>query len=270
MLNNEFPYTNEGSPTPGKEFTFHADPKTVEYLNQMGVDLVSIANNHVFDYGETGLINTLETLESSGVPYVGAGRNLNDASQTLYFTTDSGIRLAFISGCDIEAREPPFTRGAGDQVSGVFRTREDGLLCQRIREAKATGAVVIVYMHWGIENTTELNWIQTSQADDISRAGADLIIGDHTHCLQGIDYVNGVPVIYSVGNYLFSSKTLDSCLIEANFSKEGLTGWRFIPALQKGSKVSAVSGGEKQRIMDRMQSLSPHVILDSDGNISPK
>ncbi|WP_051226926.1 CapA family protein [Butyrivibrio sp. MC2013] len=267
MVNNEFPYTTGGAPLEGKEFTFHADYSSVSYLRDMGVDLVSIANNHIFDYGEKGLLDTLSCLEDADMPYVGAGRNIDEASETLYFTSDNGIRLAFISGCDVEGAEPPFTRGATESLPGVFRVRKDELLCQRVREAKQTGAVVIVYMHWGIENTTELNWLQMSQAKDLSAAGADLIIGDHPHCLQGIDYVGDVPVIYSLGNYLFNSKTLDTGLIEATFAKEGLKSWRFIPAIQSGSAVRAASPEEKARIISYMQSLSPNVIISQDGVI---
>ena len=76
MVNNEFPYTNRGTPTAGKKFTFRADPKYASWLFDMGADLVSLANNHAYDYGEVSLTDTLDTLESIGMPYVGAGRNL--------------------------------------------------------------------------------------------------------------------------------------------------------------------------------------------------
>ena len=79
MVNNEFPYTNRGMPTAGKKFTFRADPKYASWLFDMGADLVSLANNHAYDYGEVSLTDTLDTLESIGMPYVGAGRNLEEA-----------------------------------------------------------------------------------------------------------------------------------------------------------------------------------------------
>lgn len=269
MVNNEFPYTLEGAPLEGKTWTFHANPSSVHYLYDMGVDIVSIGNNHIFDYGATGLMNTLSTLESASMPYVGAGRNLEEASRTVYFTSNNGIRIAFISGCDIEGSDPPFTRGATDTQSGVFRVRQDELLCQRVMEAKASGAFVVVYMHWGLENTLELNYLQKDQSVDLANAGADLIIGDHPHILQNLDYVNGVPVIYSMGNYLFNSKTLDTGLIEARFNTEGLVSWRFIPGIQSNSTVRMAYGDEKNRIMSFMQSISPHVIIDSEGYIYP-
>ena len=269
MVNNEFPYTLEGAPLEGKTWTFHANPTSVHYLFDMGVDIVSIGNNHIFDYGAIGLSNTLSTLESVSMPYVGAGRNLEEASRTVYFNSASGIRIAFISGCDIEGSDPPFTRGATDTQNGVFRVRQDELLCQRVMEAKASGAFVVVYMHWGLENTLELNYLQKNQSADLANAGADLIIGDHPHILQNLDYVNGVPVIYSMGNYLFNSKTLDTGLIEAKIGTEGLISWRFIPGIQSNSTVRMAYGDEKSRIINFMQSISPRVVIDGDGYIYP-
>mgnify|MGYP002624179586 CR=1 FL=1 len=267
MVNNEFPYTTEGTPLEDKTWTFHANPSTVKYLFQMGVDIVSIGNNHVFDYGAIGLSNTLTTLESVNMPYVGAGSNLEEASKIVYFSSDNGIRIAFISGCDIEGCDPPYTRGATDTQSGVFRVRQDELLCERIKEAKETGAFVVVYMHWGLENTTELNYLQKQQSIDLATAGADLIIGDHPHILQNLDYVCNVPVIYSMGNYLFNSKTLDTGLVEAKINPQGLVSWQFIPAIQSGSTVSMAYGSEKTRILNYLQSISPNVLIDGDGYI---
>ena len=79
MLNNEFPYTDRGTPLEGKTYTFRADTDAVGYLEDMGVDIVSLANNHCYDFGEAGLLDTLVTLEEAGMPYVGAGRNLEEA-----------------------------------------------------------------------------------------------------------------------------------------------------------------------------------------------
>ena len=79
MLNNEFPYTDRGTPTEGKSYTFRAHPESVKHLYDMGVDIVSVANNHVYDYGEVSLLDTLATLETAAMPYVGAGRDIEDA-----------------------------------------------------------------------------------------------------------------------------------------------------------------------------------------------
>ena len=79
MLNNEFTFTNRGTPTGGKQFTFRANPERVSLLQEIGVDMVSVANNHMYDYGEISLLDTLDTLENAGIAYTGAGENLEEA-----------------------------------------------------------------------------------------------------------------------------------------------------------------------------------------------
>ena len=87
----------------------------------------------------------------------------------------------------------------------------------------------MVYVHWGSENTDELDWAQKDQALKLAQSGADLIIGDHSHCLQGIDVVEGVPVFYSLGNFLFSSKTLDTCLVKTVIEDGKISRLQFLP-----------------------------------------
>lgn len=221
MVNNEFPYTNRGTPTAGKKFTFRADPKYASWLFDMGADLVSLANNHAYDYGEVSLTDTLDTLESIGMPYVGAGRNLEEAVRPVSFIAN-GKKFTFISATQIERLNPPDTKGATETSPGVFRCLDITKLLEVIGEARADSDYVIVYIHWGTEGTDKLDHWQTEQAAQIAAADVDLIIGDHPHVLQPIGYVGEVPVVYSLGNYLFNSKSLDTCLVEAVFGTEGL------------------------------------------------
>lgn len=113
-----------------------------------------------------------------------------------------------------------------------------------IGEARADSDYVIVYIHWGTEGTDKLDHWQTEQAAQIAAAGVDLIIGDHPHVLQPIGYVGEVPVVYSLGNYLFNSKSLDTCLVEAVFGTEGLES---LGSLSRQSRKTAVSRRRKER-----------------------
>lgn len=266
MLNNEFPYSDRGAPTPEKQFTFRAKPESVNLLHDMGVDIVSLANNHAYDYGETALLDTLDILQEAEVPYVGAGRNLQEAIRPVYFIAND-IKIAYVSATQIERLDNPDTRGATDETPGVFRCWNPEKLLEVVREAKENSDFVIVYIHWGTENTVELDWAQLDQAPKIAEAGADLIIGDHPHCLQPIQYVNDVPVIYSLGNFLFNSRQIDTCLVKAVIDDEGLKMLQFIPALQKECVTSMLHGEEKERVISYMNSISPGIVIDSEGYI---
>ena len=271
MLNNEFPYTGRGTPTAGKKFTFRADPKYASLLFDIGVDLVGLANNHAYDYGEVSLLDTLDTLQSIGMPYVGAGRNLEEASAPLVFEI-GGLKIAYLAATQIERNQPPDTRGAGENTPGVFRCMDDSLLLKRIRQAKEENDFVVVFIHWGTEGTDQTDWLQQQQAPEIAAAGADLIIGAHPHVLQGISYEGNVPVFYSLGNYLFNSRTLDTCLVTVSVdpATAQILDLEFVPASQSGCRTTELEGSEKARVLQYMQSLSPGVQIDGEGHITKK
>lgn len=267
MLNNEFTYTDRGEPTPEKQFTFRADPEKAEYLLDMGVDIVSIANNHTYDYGEISLLDTVDTLTGMEMPYVGAGRNIEEASRPFFFETD-GLKIGFLSATQIERLENPDTKGATADSPGVFRCLDGTLLYEKVEETAKECDFLVVYVHWGSENTDELDWSQKDQALKLAQSGADLIIGDHSHCLQGIDVIEGVPVFYSLGNFLFSSKTLDTCLVKAVIEDGKISKLQFVPALQQGCRTQMLSGEEKERVLAYMRTISEHVVIDSEGYIT--
>ena len=133
MLNNEFAYSDRGAPTEGKQFTFRARPETVQYLSDMGVDLVSLANNHAYDYGPEALTDTLDTLRGAGIPYVGAGREINEARKPVYYIVGD-IKIAFVSATQIERLDTPDTKEATETTPGVFRCWNGERLLETIRE----------------------------------------------------------------------------------------------------------------------------------------
>lgn len=266
-VNNEFPFTDRGAPTEGKQFTFRADPDKVSWLSDMGVDVVSLANNHTFDFGEVGLLDTLATLETAAMPYIGAGRNIGEAAAPVYFMTKN-VKIGIIAATQIERLDHPDTRGATEASSGVFRCWNPELLYQVVEETKKNCDFLVVFIHWGTENTSELDWAQLEQAPKIAEAGADLIIGAHPHCLQQIDYVKGIPVVYSLGNFWFNSKTLDTGMVEVIINKEGIKSLQFVPVLQSDCRSTLLTGEEEIRVLNVMKALSPGIAMDDAGFIT--
>lgn len=267
MVNNEFPYTDRGTPTEGKTYTFRADPSTVSYLGDMGADIVSLANNHIYDFGEVGFLDTLNTLEGQGMPYVGAGRNLEEAASPVYFISGD-MKIAFVAATQIERLDNPDTKGATENTAGVFRCWNPQRLYEVVAKAKENSDFVVVYIHWGTENVSEPDWAQLEQAPKLAQAGADLIIGDHPHCLQGIQYFGDVPVIYSLGNFLFNSRTMDSCMVQVDISLQGIENFRFIPAIQQDCRTDFAYGEEKNRIISYMNSISYGINIDNEGIVT--
>lgn len=266
MLNNEFTYTSRGEPTQDKKYTFRAKPESAAMLHELGVDIVSLANNHAYDYGEISLLDTLDTLEGVDMPYVGAGRNLEEASKTVYFHAGNQ-KIAYISGTQIERLTPPDTKGATKNAPGVFRCLIEKEIFDKVAQAKETGSFVVVYIHWGTEKTDKLDWAQPGMAKELAKAGADLIIGDHPHVLQELANVDGVPTIYSVGNYWFNSATLDTCLVKVKIKDGRMQSFQFLPALQSNCYTQLLSGAKKEAVLEYMRSISKGVEIDADGYV---
>ena len=266
-LNNEFAYSNRGTPTADKQFTFRARPETAAYLTDLGVDIVSLANNHAYDYGPTALEDTLDTLRETGIPYVGAGRNIDEARKPVYYIVGD-LKIAFVSATQIERLDTPDTKEATETSPGVFRCWNGARPMETIRDAAQNSDFVVAYIHWGTENQAELDWAQLKQAPELIAAGANLVIGDHPHCLQPIGVIQGVPVIYSLGNFWFNSKTLDTGMVEVTIDETGIVSYQFIPCLQSGCKTTLLQGAEKERVLAYMRSISEGVRIDEDGFVS--
>lgn len=271
MVNNEFPYSDAGAPLENKMYTFRAPTAAVSTLDEMGVDIVSIANNHTYDYGEQAFLDTLTTLENAGMPYVGAGRNIEDASRPYYYVVD-GKKIAIIAASQIEKTWSPDTKGATETTPGVFRCLDAENLCNAISKAKEECDFVILYVHWGTESTDQLDNLQLSEVTKYVDAGADLIIGDHPHVLQPVGYVKGVPVIFSMANFWFNSKTQDTCFVTLTLNTDdaSIDTLKFEPCLQSNMSVSLLHNEEKDRVLNYMRSISHTANIDSEGYITEK
>ena len=267
MINNEYTYSTGGTAIPGKAYTFRAQPSRVEVLKQLGVDIVSVANNHVYDYGAEALVDTLETLENAEIPYVGAGRNLKEAKKIVYFIAN-GKKIAIVSATQIE-RSYNYTKEATKDTPGVLKTLNPDKFVEVIKEARKNSDYVIVYPHWGTEGTNVYGSDQEALAKTFAEAGADVIIGGHTHCLQGFSYVDGVPVLYSLGNFWFNSSRLETGMAQVRIQKDGELKLRFLPCMQENTKTRLLTeGSERTEVLDFMRRLSDGVEIDEDGYVT--
>lgn len=269
-LNNEFTYSTNGSPLEGKMYTFRANPERVSVLNDMGVDIVQLNNNHVYDYGRQAMLDTFDTLDGAGIDYFGAGRNLQEAMTPVYYTLDDKV-VAFVGASRAEKNK--MTPQATDEKPGILRCYDTELFLQVIEEADANADFVIAVVHWGTEYSYDLEEVQLTTGKEYLDAGADVIIGGHSHCLQGMEFYDGKPIVYSLGNYWFNDKTLDSMLIELHFSgndKEQNLEVKMIPAIQTNATTNWVDETEQQRIYDFMESISINVEIDENGIVTER
>lgn len=266
MLNNEFCYSTGGSPVP-KGYNFRAAPERVERLHEMGVDIVSIANNHAFDYGAEAFIDTIDTLNEAGIPYVGGGIDIEDAKNHIVFFIANGMKIGYIAASQVERDEPIFTQPATEDSPGVVRCFEPDLVVEMIKQAKKNCDFVVVYPHWGTELVTTIQEDQQALAYAFIEAGADVIVGGHPHCLQGVEYYMGVPIFYSLSNFSFSSKTVNSAVLNLQVTIEGILQARYIPCLESGGKTHQCDeqDADYTRIIKLLNDVSANAVIDEDG-----
>lgn len=198
------------------DYIFSGDPSLLPMFKNAGVDWVTIANNHIRDFGSSGVADTRKNLAAAGLGFGGAGRNITEAGQISYLPVNS-IKVAII-GC---MASPPGPGAWATVASAGALPCKNAYVLPRIAEARRKADVVIVFAHWGIEyNRTPLN-SQRVLAKAWVDAGADLILGAHTHVSGAIEEIDGHVVLYSMGDFIFDQNfrtiTMESILPEMTF-----------------------------------------------------
>ncbi len=262
LLNNEFTYSNRGAPLKGKMYTFRANPKRAKLLHDIGADIVSIANNHAYDFGPDAFADTLQTLREEKVPYIGGGENINEASKPYYFIIN-GRKFAFSAAT--RAEKNILTPAATETTSGVMRIYNPEQYIKTIQLAENECDYNIAYVHWGKEGFHDIEGGLYELGSRFIDSGADIVVGAHAHLLQGIQYYKDIPIVYNLGNFIFNDKNIDTGILEINISEDKIITYKFIPAIQKDCFTKIVNGDEKDRILKLMQDLSVDVNFDENG-----
>ena len=219
-INHEYTISDRGTPLAGKYYTFRAKPERMNLLKEMGTDIVSLANNHVYDYGEEALLDTADLLEES---------------------------------------------------AGILRAYDTTEYNQVISEASKECDYLIAYIHWGTEDSNYLNSDQQRWGREFLDSGADIVIGGHPHVLQGIEYVDGKPIIYSLGDFWFNHETKYTGVLKLNIQYGGLKEMSFVPCLQTNFTTQYLERSEEQEeLYDFLEELSPNIQIDSQGIITQK
>lgn len=267
-LNHEYCVSERGTPLEGKLYTFRAKPERMELLKEMGTDIVSLANNHVYDYGEEALLDTLDYLDEDNLPYVGGGRNKEEADRPIYFIVN-GMKIGFVAATNAEIVY--YTPAATESSPGVLEAYDTTEYNQIIKETAKECDYLIAYIHWGPEDTNQYAEYQTEQGKEFLASGADIVVGGHPHVLQGIEYVDGKPIIYSMGDFWFNDETKYTGLLKLDITYDGLAEMSFVPCLQTEYTTQYISDKAEQREMyDFLQGLSPNAEIDDEGRITQK
>ncbi|MBR6811401.1 CapA family protein [Candidatus Saccharibacteria bacterium] len=266
VANSEFTVSNRGSAIPGKAYTFRANPDRLSIYDDMGVDLVTLANNHVYDFQGDAFNDMLDAFEQRNMPHIGAGHNLEEAKKAYYYKAPSGQTIAFVNASRAE-KWGIDTPGATDTTGGILLCYDTADFVDAIKTAKANSDIVVAIIHWGTESSHVLEQVQIDTAKEYIDAGADIIVGGHAHTLQGIDFYNGKPIIYNLGDYIFNDMSEPTAIFQFKLSPEGELKYYFIVGWQENMFTRILSGEERQNLVNQVESWSPNITITEDNEI---
>lgn len=197
VMNLETPIFSAGVGAPIKKTgpNLCGRPHNLGFLTEAGCDCAVLANNHTGDFGDEALFETLSRLDACGIPYCGAGRNLEEAYRAHRFEAD-GITVSLIAVCENE-----FGLAAHDKAGSAGFSLE--LLTKAIARERTVSEFVIVLYHGGNEHNPLPSPLCRDRLRSIIRLGADAVIGGHPHCVQGREFIDGKPIVYASGNFYF-------------------------------------------------------------------
>lgn len=181
---------------------FNAPESLAGALKRAGFDVVSTANNHCLDRGETGVYRTLDRLEEAGIYTFGTYRTAKERDTPLVVTI-KGVKLAFIG-------YTYGTNGIPLPQEYIVNLLDEELILRDLHKARRAADLVVLYLHWGHEYNRYPSIEQTEMAEKFLRAGADIIIGTHPHVIQPVEFIKTAagrdlkehPVAYSLGNFI--------------------------------------------------------------------
>ena len=284
FANLEVALTQRGSAAP-KDYTFRAPSDLATGLRTAGITAVSVANNHVLDYGAVGLSDTLAALDGAGIAHAGAGDDAAAAAAPAIIDVH-GTRVAFLSFVNVPNDSVTgfvtASMAAGPGRAGVnWGTPE--AVTTAVQAARAQADVVIVSMHAGIEYADEPNDVQRALAHAAIDAGAALVIGAHPHVLQGIEYYGTGVILYSLGNFVFDLDNGDvlhyglpavqTVVARVTFSGDRVQGLELLPAVIDTSQYRPVpaAGAAAQQVLDRVYRLTDELAVGSGaGELTPR
>ena len=255
VVNVETVYSDSNTPIPKSGPNLKSSIQTLEFLKRMRFSVAACANNHIGDYGETGVLDTLKALQCIGMTTVGAGEDAEDAGKVCYIGCED-MTVALINCCEHEfgtARKGK----AGAAAMDWYKTGK------QIAEAREKADAVIVYLHGGNEYNPVPRPGMKKLCHYFAECGATAVVVGHSHCPQGIEIYKGVPIAYGIGNFYFPRMNCEGMwnsgyMVSLYVEKGAEAVMEIIPYVQKedATGIRLLKGQEKADFLNYMDCIS--------------
>lgn len=259
VINLEDPMTTSGTPYKST-IPLKANPAYAHVLKDNNIIVACLANNHIMDYGDTGLNDTISALKANGINYTGAGNNIGEASKPVYLNIKDR-KIAILNYMD----NTTFTgfsaseMAAATSSSAGYAPADPNLIKKDIDEAKNNSDMVIVVFHYGNEYSTQPNSYQVTLSHECIDDGADMVIGSHPHVIQTIETYNGKPIFYSLGNFVFdmsNSATHESLMVEMDLNNN-TANIKVHPMVLVNYKPQLMNNASSNQLLASLKNESP-------------
>ncbi len=262
FANLESPLTESThSLDPKRKIVLKAKPEAVSALTGAGFNLLSIANNHMMDYYETGLFDTMSILNANHILFAGSGKNIDEARKPAIIEKN-GLKiglLAYSDMADLIFAGDPYLKYSADKNKSGISPRKYEAVREDVQKLRGQVDLLAVSLHWGVEDSFTVTDEQREFAHKLIDDGVDLILGHHPHQFQGIEIYKGKPIFYSMGNFLFDqneSENMESFIIDMRYKGTELTDLSATPVrILDKSYVEVQTGTKAANIIARQSEL---------------
>ncbi|RAP50665.1 MAG: metallophosphatase [Methanosphaera sp. rholeuAM74] len=268
LVNTENPFTTtSGAVKP--DVPLKASPDYIPLINGTNGTVVSAnANNHVFDYGVEGMRDSIKNLDENGILHIGAGENKQEATNpiTLERNGHNITIFNYMDSKNFQEYSQEVMPIAGDDKPG-YSAWDDVESPKQIMEAKNNSDIVLVYIHYGNEYSRQPNDDQISISHKAIDAGADAVVGTHTHVTQGIEVYNDRPIFYSLGNFIFDQSnpaTHTAYFVSFNVTGENVSAYVY-PVYISGYLPQFMSPDDGKSLLNNLNPQCSQMEVTDDG-----
>ncbi len=268
LINLETPVTNDVStPHPSKKYVFFTLPGSMQPIKDAGVDFVGFGNNHLYDYLDVGLMDTLHYAQETGFDYTGAGMTNAEALIPVRKTL-KGQKYSILSATSIAGDFHDIDYVAGAAKGGAADLRDEAMIQSVIDSEIADGYKVLASLHVGKEYGEKINDSTRQRLVTAQQAGSSLVVGHHPHVVEGVEFFEDTLMVHSLGNFAFDQARLETMLgatLVVDFVSGELVAASLVPVYLEDFKPRLIGGKLLQRELRRVGALSS-VAMAVSGN----
>jgi len=262
--NLETSVSYRGQPIQGKNYTFRSSPEVVPFLKKNNITALSIANNHVLDYGLAAFSDTMKVMKENGISYGGGGSNKKEALEGVVIEK-KGIKIGFIAFTRVTPSVDWYAGAKKPGIIGAYKVHEAEVL-KAVKDLKSRCNIMVVSLHWGKEGSAVVRNKDIELAHKLVDSGADVIMGHHPHVVQSLELYKDKLIIYSLGNFIFTTSYSElnnkTIMVTARYDKSGkLKVVEAVPGIIKWGRPVPMEPAEGKEFIDYLNKMNINIKL---------